>query len=282
MILFLSIATLVYCALLGFVFVLLLRKYPARLQDSLSLNCYVNIALTFRIRFHSIVIWLLRQHLTHLKNSFYSIVTLESRVLLGFIFIQLLLQLRALLGFIFIQLLRWYIAHHKNSFSFDCYVQSWYITQFKESFSFDGCVNILRTFLIHFYSIVALVFCTPKAFFFIRLLHWYLAHFLAFLSFDGYVRIQHIFRILFNFIVALVSRAFLRIFFIRWLSQYFAQFQDSFLFYCYVSVSRTFSIHFHSIVTLAYILHTFSILCHSIVTLVSCALFGLFFIRSLR
>ena len=130
------------------------------------------------------------------------------------------LESRTLLGFIFIQLLHQYLLHFLDFFSIDGYVSiqdtfrilldsivtlvSWALSKTKGTlvsrtllgFIFlDCCVSVSRTFRIHFHSIVTLVSSTPLGFFLIRLLRQYLGHFQKSFSFEGYVSISHTSRI---------------------------------------------------------------------------------------
>ena len=136
------------------------------------------------------------------------------------------LESRTLLGFIFIQLLHQYLLHFLDFFSIDGYVSiqdtfrilldsivtlvSWALSKTKGTlvsrtllgFIFlDCCVSVSRTFRIHFHSIVTLVSSTPLGFFLIRLLRQCLGNFQDSLSFDCYFSVLHTFRIHFHLIV---------------------------------------------------------------------------------
>ena len=154
---------------------------------------------------------------------------------------------RTLLGFIFIQLLRQYLLHFLDFFSINGYVsiQDTFrilldstVTLLSWALSKIFFIRRVRQYLAHFqdssFLIVALVSRAPSGFIFIQLLRQCPAHLQDSFSFDCYVSILGTFKNLFHSKGTLVSRTLLGFIFLD----------------CCVSVSRTFRIHFHSIVTL--------------------------------
>lgn len=128
------------------------------------------------------------------------------------------LESRTLLGFIFIQLLHQYLLHFLDFFSIDGYVSiqdtfrillDSIVTLVSWALSKIFFIRRVRQYLAHFqdssFLIVALVSRAPSGLIFIQLLRQCPAHLQDSFSFDCYVNILRTFWVLFHSIVTLVS-----------------------------------------------------------------------------